>query len=226
MERLLLLILLLTVVYSWEESKYVLVAIWSKITRRNQNYQKNIEADVLVSDIVMIATIPLSLAYLIMTDQSLPTKLIVLLGEFLLLGLLIKGLQEYQWRRRFTRHYEGFDKFVAVSYSLLGLVAPAVGFASNMVHSAVRPGKYLLSLIMPLGSGLALAIAVRYLGMEEFVSRSDELIAIATIALIMNVTIEVLEKIFRSNRMHIGSLLRVALGIMIIFVLMNPSLLH
>ncbi|MBX4191211.1 MAG: hypothetical protein KW804_00185 [Candidatus Doudnabacteria bacterium] len=219
MERLVLLILLLTVVYSWEESKYVLVAIWSKITGRNKYNQRNYQTDILVSDVVMIATIPLSLVYMIMTDTSLPRKLLLLLLEFLFLGLLVKGLQEYTYRRYMTRHYQGYDKFVAIMYSLLGLVAPAIGFASNTVNSALRPGKYLLSLVMPLGSGLALAMAVRYMGMEEFVSKSDQLIAIATLALIMNVTIEVLEKISRTNRMNLSSLFRVALGIAIVFVL-------
>jgi hypothetical protein len=219
MERLLLLILLLTVVYSWEESKYVLVAIWSKLIRRNKNYHKNPESDVLVSDIVMIATIPLSLGYLIMSDQNLPAKLLTVIAEFLFIGLLLKGIREFAWRRRMTRHYEGFYQLTSLVYSLAGLVSPAMGLASNLVQAGVRPGRYLLSLVMPLASGLGLAFAVRYIGMEEFISKSDQLIAIATLALILNVTIEILEKIFRSNRMHLSSLLRVALGIVIIFVL-------
>lgn len=219
MQRLILLILLLTVVYSWEECKYVLVVIWSKISKRNKNYTKNPELDVLVSDIVLIATIPLSLAYLILSDGSLPTKLLVLLVEFLFLGLILKGIQEYTWRRRFTRHYEGFDKVVAAIFSLSGLVSPSFRFAGDVVRTGIRPGKYLMALAIPMASGLALALAVRYMGMEEFISRLDQLIAIATLGLMLNVTIEILERLFRSQTLHFSSLVRIVLGITIIFAL-------
>ena len=219
MQRLTLLILLLTVVYSWEECKYVLVAIWSKISKRNKFYQKNPQLDILVSDIVLIATIPLSLAYLILSDGSLPTKLLILLLEFLLLGLILKGIQEYTWRRRFTEHYEGFDRIVAVIFSLTGLVSPSFRFATNVARSGIRPGKYLMALVIPLASGLALALAVRFMGMDEFVSRLDQLIAIATLGLMLNITIEILEKLFRSQTFHLSSLVRVILGIVIIFAL-------
>ncbi|MEJ0021599.1 MAG: hypothetical protein WDN47_03365 [Candidatus Doudnabacteria bacterium] len=219
MTRLILLILLLTVVYSWEEFKYVLVVIWSKLRKQKQNYQINPEADVLVSDIVLIATIPASLAYLILNSASLPLKLLVLLGEFIFLGLIIKGVEQYAARRRFTRHYEGADKAIAVIYSLSGLVSPSWNFVSQTARSTSRLGKYLFAFALPLATGLALTIAVHKLGMDEFTDRLDQLTAIAVLALTMNVTIEILEQIFKSNRLHLTALMRIVLGIAIIFIL-------
>lgn len=219
MQRLTLLILLLTVVYSWEQFKYVIVVIWSKISKRNKNYPQNPETDILVSDLVLIATVPISLAYLIMGQSNLPVKLLVLLVEFIVVGLVLKGIQEYFWRRNFTRHYEGFDKVVALGFSLLGLVSPSLRVAQDVYRVSPRPGKYLRALILPLAAGLVLAIAVHKLGPEEFNSHLDELIAIAILGLVLNVTIDFLQKLFRSNRFHLDSLLRVVLGIVIIFVL-------
>jgi undecaprenyl pyrophosphate phosphatase UppP len=219
MPRLILLILLLTVVYSWEELQYVVVAIWFKISKQNKIYPKNSELDILVSDIVVIATIPLSLAYLLIASGNLVTKLLVILVEFLLLSLALKGIEEYSKRRRFTRDYQGTDKIIAVIYSLTGLISPSMRYAGSASRTASRVGIYLWALAIPLISGLGLTITVHKLGMAEFVDRLDSLIAIAVLGLVLNITIEILEKIFKSNRLHMTSLMRVILGILIIFVL-------
>lgn len=219
MTRLVLLILLLTVVYSWEELKYVVSVIGSKIANRNTIYSKNSETDILVSDLVVIAIIPISLAYLILSDGSLPLKLLVVLIEFLFAGLLMKGVEEYFWRRRFTRHYTGSDKIIAIIFSLAGFVSPSWNFATQAARSTSRLSKYLFALALPLVSGLALTLVVRRVGMDEFLGRIDSLIAIATLGLVLNVTIEILEHLFKTNRWHLSMLMRVALGIAIIFVL-------
>jgi hypothetical protein len=135
------------------------------------------------------------------------------------LGLILKGMDQYSIRRHFTRHYEGADKIIAVIYSLAGLVSPSWNLVSGATRSTGRLGKYLFAFALPLITGLALTIAVRKIGMDEFTARLDQLIAIAVLGLALNVTIEILEKTFKSNRLHISSLMRVALGIVIIFVL-------
>lgn len=227
MTRLVLLILLLTVVYSWEEFKYVLVVIWSKFSKQSIIYpprlgetgQKNSETDVLVSDIVLVATVPLNLSYLILGPGSLTLKLLAVLAEFLVLGLVLKGIEEYQWRRRFTSHYEGMDNVIATIFSLVGLVSPSWKFAARTVRTTGHTGKYLLVLALPLCSGIALSIVAHRLGPEEFQSRLDPLIAVATLGLVLNVTIEILEHMLKSNKLHLTSLMRVVLGIVIIFVL-------
>lgn len=219
MTRLILLIFLLTVVYSWEELKYVVSVIASKIAKRNTTYEKNSEADILVSDLVVIAMIPISLAYLILGNGSLPLKLLVVLAEFLLAGLLIKGMEEYYWRRKFTSHYEGSDKIIGILFSLVGLVSPSWNFATQTVRSTSRLGKYLFAIALPLVSGLALTLVVRRLGMDEFMGRLDSLIAVATLGLVVNVTIEILEHLFKTNRWRLSMLTRVVLGIALIFVL-------
>jgi hypothetical protein len=170
---------------------------------------------------VTIATIPLSLAYLILATDSLPRKLLIVLLEFLVLGLILKGIQEYSLRRKFTRDYQGRDKIVGIVFSLLGLVSPSWHFAHNAVRPVTKIGKYLTVLAFPLISGLALAIAMHTWGEEEFMARADQLIAIATLGLILNATIEILEHMFRSHRWHLTSLLRIVLGVVIIFLLIS-----
>ncbi len=219
MTRLYLLILLLTVVYSWEEMKYVWVVIFRKLRNKNPNYQKNSELDALVMDIVLIATIPISLAYLILSEGSLPHKLIIVLSEILLLSLAIKGIETYKFRRRFTKDYTGSDKIVAIIFSLAGLVSPSWKLAVKTVSSTANLSKYLFALALPLISGLVLAVTIRKFGLEEMQSKLDQLIIIAVLALMLNITIEILETIFKSKNLRISVLMRVALGILIIAVL-------
>jgi hypothetical protein len=196
-----------------------LVVIAAKIKKQKITYPKNSETDILVSDLVVISTIPISLAYLILGTGSLPLKLLVVLAELLFAGLLIKGVEEYAWRREFTRHYQGADKIVAIVFSLVGLVSPSWNFVASATRSTSRLGKYLFTLALPLAAGLALTLVVRRLGMGEFMGRVDSLIAIATLGLVLNVTIEIMEHVFRTSRWHLSGLLRVALGIVIIFAL-------
>jgi hypothetical protein len=221
MPRLLLLILLLTVVFSWEECKFLVIRMWAKLTKQKSSYQKNLEADSLTADLVLVAVIPLNLAYLLLNSSNLPQKLLIVLMEFIFLGLLMKGLEEYSQRRHFTRNYQGADKLVAIVYSLLGLVSPSFRFVSSTVSSTARPGKYLLALALPLAAGVALAVAVRKLGPEQFLAQTDTLIAVAVLALVLNVTIEILEKMFRFYRYNLTVLTRVVLGILVIFLLSN-----
>ena len=219
MTRLVLLILLLTVVYSWEELKYVLVVIWSKLRNKKTIYEKFSETDDLVADIVLVATVPLSLAYLILNPGSLPLKLFIILAEFVGMSLLLKGLEEYRWRRRFTKDSVGTNKIIAIAFSLIGLVSPSWRFASNAARSTTRISRYLLTLAIPLTSGLGLAIAAHRLGSDEFQSRLDPLIAVATLGLVLNATIEILEHTFKSNNIRLLSFARIILGIALIFVL-------
>ncbi len=219
MPRLILLILLLTVVFSWEECKFIVVSIWRKIRRQKHSYIQNPEADSLATDLVLIATIPLNLAFLLLTSTNLPLKLLVLFAEFLFLGLLMKGLEEYNRRREFTRHYRGLDKLIAIGFSLIGLVSPSLRVATRAAHSSARAGKYLLILSLPLAAGVVLALAIRKLGPEEFLAQTDTLITVAVLGLVLNITIEILERIFRTHRYNLTLLSRVALGIMLIFLL-------
>ncbi|OGE73551.1 MAG: hypothetical protein A3I07_03860 [Candidatus Doudnabacteria bacterium RIFCSPLOWO2_02_FULL_42_9] len=213
MTRLLLLILLLTVVYSWDECKYVLHAVWAKIRKRKiTEYQKS-ETDLLVSDIVLIATIPLSLAFLMLGSQSLLIKLLLLLAEFVLIGLILRGLEEYRRRRKFTSHYQGFDKAVAIGFSVLGFLSPSMQFASGVVRSTTHVGKYLIALAIPLTLGLVLTFLSQQLGEEQFSSQLDVLIIIAVFGIILNITIEALEHMFYISKYKLSSLLRIVLGI-------------
>ncbi len=225
MIKVLLLILLITVVYSWDECKYVAKVLWAKIWKsvrpdhpggQKINQHSDSETDILVSDIVLIATIPLTLAYLILGTQDLVWKLVFVLGEFLLIGLILRGLEEYKRRRKFTAHYQGSDKVIAMVFSLLGLVSPSMRFASGIVRSTTHVGKYLVALAIPLVLGLALTVASRKLGQAEFNSQIDVLIVVAILGLVLNITIEALEKMFRLYKFKLSSLFRILLGIAII----------
>ncbi len=219
MRQLVLLILLLTIVYSWEECKYVAKVLWSKIRKQKINYEKNLESDSLVSDIVLIATIPLSLGFLLLGGQTLVIKLLLILAEFFILGLFLKGIEEYNKRRYATRHYEGFDQFIAIGFSLLGFASPAFRYAGNITRSTSHVGKYLLTLAAPLAIGLALVIAIHNLGMEEFKAKIDLLIIIVILAMVLNITIGILERMFKFYRFNMTQLIRIMLGVVILFTI-------
>jgi undecaprenyl pyrophosphate phosphatase UppP len=209
MTRLSLLILLLTVVYSWEELKYVIGLFWSKLRKQKHNRQNNFANDALVADVVLIAMVPVTLAYLILAPGSLLEKLLRLLLQMIVAGLIFKAVEKFE-----RRHKLGHQ-----SFSVASLISPTVHFAARGAGSTLRLGRYLFVFSLPLVSGVALSLAVHRFGMEEFVERLDLLIAIAVVGLTLNITIEILERIFRSHRFHLGMLMRIILGIALILIL-------
>jgi hypothetical protein len=219
MTRLILLILLITLVYSWDEFNQAILALWRKFRRhKHQNIQLT-SSDALISDVVVIATLPLNLAYLLISSDNLVKKLFIILIEFLILILLLRGLEEFHKRENFTKKYSELNRFAALGFSILGLVSPTWRLASNTVDKTLNFGRYLSAYLIPLLIGIFLAWAVRTTGADQSPQLLNVLIEIAVFGLILNITIEILEKMFRLYRFHLSGLFRVLLGIVLIFLL-------
>ena len=219
MSRLILFILLITVVYSWEEFKHVLLVLWSRLRNKHSTHQKNSASDSVVSDILIVATIPFTLAFLLLSEGSIIQKFLVIFGELIILGLALKGWEEYSRRRHFTRDYEGADIYIAHAFSLIGLVSPSWKFATKAAGKTSRTASYIFVLSLPLLFGLFLAWAAQTYGSDVLDQHLDLLIQIAVLGLVMSITIEVLEKMFKLYRLHMSGLLRILLGLVIIFAL-------
>lgn len=210
MPRLILFILLLTVVFSWEEFKYVILAL-----RR-----KNSDTDSIVSDLVLIAAIPINLVYLLSgTESSLLEKLAVICLELLVVGLFIKGVEEYAKRRYLTNNQQGFDLVVSYGFAILGLLSPTFKFAVNATNNRSRLASLFLTLTTPLVLGIGMVLVTRHIGSSGFEEKMQPLIIIAILGLVLNAVIELLEKMFKLYRLHLFSYFRVVLGIVIILIL-------
>ena len=216
MQRLVLLTILLTVVYSWEEFRYVLHVLWRKIRKQKTFRPKNFETDSIVSDLVVVCVLPLNLAFILLAPGELMPKLLILAVELLIISLILKGVAEYHWRQRFTSHYTGGDKIVAIVYSLIGLVAPMGNFVYHATHTGAKIGKHMFTLIAPLLIGVGIVWAVHNLGEDQFQKQLDQLIMIAVLGLFLNATINILEHMFRVKVVGMSGLMRVLLGIIII----------
>ncbi len=192
MQRLALLILLLTVVYSWEELKYAVVRALHKYRKSKFETNNNFAVDSLVGDLVLLGTLPLNLSYLIIGSDQLSKKLIIILGEVVII-LLVTKLRAWYYHPVFN---------------LVNLVSPIARFGSRVSL-----------LITPLLAGLILLFATHHFGPEQLQTKLDILIKIAILGLILNATIAALEKSFRLYRLHLSALMRILLGILIVFMI-------
>ena len=207
MLRIILFVLLLTVVYSWDELRSLAGISFRRLGRKPSS-------DQIVADIVLLATIPLTLIYLIGSGQQLWLKLSVLFIEFVVIGLVLRGIEEFSRRKRFLANYE-FDALAGNLFAVAGLVSPTIKFASNIGRSS-HLGKYLLDLALPFAIGLALILVSVNLNPAEFADKMNLLIIIAVFGIMLNFVIDLLEKLLRHPQLRLSSFYRIVLGIVII----------
>jgi len=208
-----LIIILLTVVYSWGQFQELLVNLRSKIFKRHKNkfdYQKIDEA---VGMLLVFATFPFAMACWIFGQGGLNSKLLLIAVQLLIAGFLIFTLgliKNWEERRRNTNIYS------AVFSTTTSLVS--MPFKTFILPQKKIVGQFATLMLAPVIVGLALKYASTKSGAGS-TEIFDQLIGIAVAGLALLLAIQFLEHHFRLYRLHLAGLLRVLLGIVIIFAL-------
>lgn len=214
MNRLILLGVLLTVVYSWEDLKrFLWLIVRSKA--RNKKTTHSLKLDQFVATALMFATLPISLSYLLVSERSLSSKLLLMAGQMMLISVFVFGLEIFSNRMRRLSYATGAEKIAVVSYSLLGLVSPAIKWIDPWSIEKRLIIKFTFFLSLPALVGLALNYLTSW-HLDSGLPNMDLLIRIAVMGLITIIAIEFLEKYFRLSRYAtLFSFLRIVLGLLI-----------
>lgn len=215
MSRIILLTLLFTLVFSWEDLKQVVRILFFALFRKKDKLKfVSSKADRMVSILVTIATLPISLSILVSSGGSAFTKLLILA-----VGLLVVSVLSY-FSAAFFRAFRAaapLGGIVAGGFSLM---------AGSLAETAYLPRKVLTRLALLLSlvffAGLALKLSVRQENFSTVISeRIDALITVLVGALIIRVTIDVLGRYLRLARFtKLFSYYRVVLGMVIIAFLL------
>lgn len=219
MNRLILATLLITVVYSWEDLKQTLIRSARSILKRKHRPHVENNIDEVVGTALILATLPSNLVLLLITPGSLMAKLLVVLTELLLIGLVVKIVEKILGQSRSAHQSPGI--WVAIQDIIVSLPSPSLRVASSIMSNKRLFGTYLKHLTIPILFGIGLKFLTDRLGLEAVQAHSDMLIGVAIGALMIAITIQLLEKFFRSNNLRLFSYFRIALGVLILAVLGN-----
>ena len=209
--------ILITVVYSWEDLKRTLVwSMRSILRQKNKTYTSN-NYDQIVGTALVLATLPANLVYLLLGEGALMIKLLVVLSELLLIGLLVEVVEVFIHLANAQPHQTGI--WVMISSVLIGAAQPTVRLAGQIISHKELFTSYLRHLIFPILFGIGLKFWVDHYGSDVVAAHSDTLVGIAVAGVVINVTIELLERFFRRHRIPLSAYFRIVLGLLLIVTL-------
>ena len=221
MSKLVTLSILIAIVYSWEDLKrFLWMIIRSKA--RNKNTTRSLHLDQFVATVLMFVSLPISLMYFLTSEIDLGHKLIFIAVELLLISILAWSLGIFLNRLRLLKFASGAEKIGVVAYSVMGLVSPGLRWVDPWNIERRLIAKFTLFLSIPALVGLALKQLVNWSPATEALPNLDFLIQIAVAGLMINVTVEFLERHMRRHRwVYLSAYLRIVLGIAIGFALIR-----
>ncbi len=214
MPHLLLLITLITIVYSWEQIKEVAAVLLARLFKRRKLRRDYARIDSLVGTILIIATLPITLTYWVV-DQGLGLdKLLVIIIEFLLAGSLLLYMEGLDRKHRRNQLHSA----VGLAW---GLLARPIFTLTQPSHDRKIIAKLVFTACLPLALAAIIKTAVRTPGIDLQIY-IDHLTLVATMGFILLISIELLEKLFRTHHLPLSAYLRIALGVVLIAILARP----
>ncbi len=222
MLKILLVSLLLTLVYSWEEFKRVLrVLFFGLVLKKDPGRYYKAHLDQFVGILIMLATIPIGLAYFLASNGSAFNKLGILALGLFAVSLVAAGSSIMLRRGKLISEYGGIAKLVPITFSLAGLVSPLFRSFGNFEALPRRMlAKFAFFLSLPPLAGLVF----KYLNSaspEVLVPNLDLLTLVLVAALFARIIIDFLERYFHLYRLeNLSSYFRVVLGIILATVLL------
>ena len=215
MARILAISILLLVVYSWEDLKWILRRLAFSIFKGRNDPGKRTRAlklDERVGILVLLATVPIGLFYFISQADNLFAKL-AWIGGILVALAIVAILSEILLRR------------TQVTTPLVGIVSLFSPMFATVAETAYLPrkvlAKFALLLSLPVFGGL-LIHRVSSLAPESLVLRLDLLTIVLVGSLLLRLTVELLEYYFHLyNLEKLFSYYRVALGIALAIILLE-----
>lgn len=227
MIKLILLSILLTVVYSWEEFKRAARVLLYGILRK----QKPLTAfaghiDEFVSLAVIFATVPAGLMYFLASSQNFFQNLLWLSVTLLSVSAVAAGAGTFARRLRYASLYSGADKIFPVAFSLGGFVSPVMSAFSNAAYLPRKTlAKFAAIMSIPPLAGLALK---RANGATDpmLIPNIDALIVVLVGALFIQIISGALKDFLGSYRFRkLSAYFRIVLGIALTGLIFGPGLL-
>lgn len=216
MARILAISILLLIVYSWEDLKWILRRLAFSIFKRRNGPGKRLLAQKLderVGILVILATVPIGFVYMISQADNIFSKLIWIGG--ILIGLAVAAITSEVLLRRAARYATPLGGIVS-------LFAPMFAVAAETAYLPRKVmAKFAFLLALPPLAGLVL----KYLNnstYEVLIPRLDILTAVLVGSLFLRITIEFLEHYFHLyNLEKLFSYYRVVLGIVLAIILLE-----
>lgn len=223
MLRMILISILLTVVYSWDEfRRSVWVLLYGLFRKKHPLKYYSYKSDKLVGTLVMLATVPVGLTYILFGSGNTWNKLAWIGSGLLLISLLAAGSAVLVRRLRYLGAYEGVERIIPITFSVAGLLAPIFRLFTDFT---TLPRKVLVKmtffLSLPSFLGLSLERLNRNAVPAELLPNMNLLLEVLVAALFVRITVEFLEQYFRLYRLNrLFSYFRVVLGIVLASVLL------
>lgn len=213
MSRILLVSILLTVVYSWEEFKRALFVFFKGfLLRRDTGRYFAAHVDQFVSMAVIFVTVPLGLSYLLLSGIQSDTT--YLYAGFALVLVSVVAFLAGTWAR---------FSLLGKSLSLTSVFYPKLASfaeAGGLPRLAFVKFATLLSLPAFIGF-LTRHFSTAVLPKTELLPSIDLLVAVLIVALFARICIDVLERHFRSHRLKkVFGYYRIVLGIILAAILL------
>lgn len=218
MSRLILVTILITVVFSWEDLKWSLLGLVKRI--RNQKFHSHSQnnVDQLVGAVLILAFTPVNLVYLMLAEGSLYGKFGLIAVQLIIIGIVAQIVQIISDRGKEYRHT---DFLTASLHFVSSVFSPSIRLGGQMITHHRLFGSYIRHLLIPIVFGFVLKFAAEKYGLEALQTNLDTLIIIAVAGLILIVSVEILEKFFRFHNFKLFSYFRIVLGLVILLVLGN-----
>ena len=216
MIRILILSLLLTIVYSWEDFKRTLKILFLGLLKRDPGYYYVSRLDQMVGTLILIATIPMGLTYFLVSDRPLVPKLAILAITLLIISFLAAASGGIMRWTRIARKTEGSQKIIPITLAIGGLFSPlaAVFSGAGSLHRSHLAKIALLLALPPLVGLVVKGLLTESRPPELLIPNYDALIVLLVGALIIRIVIEILERFFRLYSLErLFSYVRILLGI-------------
>jgi len=197
--------------------KEVAAILLAKIAKRHKRRHDYTRIDALVGTILIVATLPIALANWIMGQGLAIRQLSLIIGQLLLTGLLLY-LLEYLARPKHTRHRH----VINLAGLVLSLVSRPVLALGSSAHDSRVVAKLAMTAALPLAMGIIIKLAANTPSIDLH-NYLDQLMEVAMLGVVLLISMEFLEKLFRTKSLHLSAYLRIVLGIVIIFMLTRPS---
>ncbi|OGE81321.1 MAG: hypothetical protein A2826_02065 [Candidatus Doudnabacteria bacterium RIFCSPHIGHO2_01_FULL_43_23] len=223
MFKLILVSILLTLVYSWEEIKRTIFVLFRGATKNDTRGYYAYRIDQMVGTLIMLAAVPIGLTWLLASEGSLLPRLGWLALILLVISLLATGTGIFVRRMRMARGTEGAEKMIPIAFAVLGLFSPlfqSVNNFSGLPRSVI--GKFAFTLALPPLAGFVIkSVNDSVVTEAALLPHLDALTILLVVALIIQITAEFLRQFFRAYRLEkFFSYFRVILGICLITVML------
>ncbi|HYC79743.1 MAG TPA: hypothetical protein VEC17_01830 [Candidatus Binatia bacterium] len=217
MSRILLFSILLVVVYQFDELLKMLNYILLRVTRKE--YRKLVlDSDRYVGTVLAIIGMPLALNYLLVSDQPLQMKLLIIAFLYVLFTILASGVTVFNKR---LKHVEQYGQLVGMTYAVAGLFQPVIRtvpwYSGHATKELAKLG-FLFCIPAFIGWGFK-TYYDNNLFETEMVKYMDTAIIVMVGGLFVIITVKSLEKYLSKANLNYLGYLRIVLGAVLSVIL-------